>query len=124
MTLLDSLTTFFRGCKLPNGQWNTRPTETTVSVDVALLRRLEDETHAVMLEPPITNAELRATFQEAKTVFDQLTEASYMGTGFRMCLVENPQALAAARRLVDALKASGIALSTPDYKVELVEATE
>lgn len=54
--------------------------------------------------------------KKAKVLFDQLTEASYMGMGFRLCLSENMLAMEAAQTLVDALKASGINITTPDWK--------
>lgn len=51
----------------------------------------------------------------AKVLFDQLTEASYMGMQFRIVLFENPAAMNAAQALVDAMKAGGVNLTTPDW---------
>lgn len=118
--LLDDLDTLFRGCKLANGHWpnETHPGEACpgVSVDVAFLRRLEEQVHALKMQPPVPMSEITQRTKQAKSLFDQISEATYMGMGFRMCLVENPQAMAAAQMLVTALKASGIKLSTPDYR--------
>jgi hypothetical protein len=45
---------------------------------------------------------------EAMSIFDKITGASYYGVEFRWVLMNDPEAVAAARKLVARLQAAGV----------------
>lgn len=73
---------------------------------------------AVTLDAKTADAEAKENIRRAKSLFDQITEASYTGMAFRNALANNPEAMKAAQTLVDAILDTGVKLSTPDYKSE------
>jgi hypothetical protein len=56
---------------------------------------------------PGFNQPAASVIEDSKELFDKITGASYHGFGFRQILINDPEALKAARILVDALKKHG-----------------
>lgn len=56
---------------------------------------------------PGFNQPAGGVIEDSKELFDKITGASYHGVGFRQILINDPEALKAARTLVDALKKHG-----------------
>lgn len=56
--------------------------------------------------------ELAVSFAEASKLFDEISGATYYGVAFRQTLMNSPEAVEAAKKLIEALKAD----KNPSFK--------